>query len=343
MKERDTRNQKVIEEFVLVNNEKHTTYIEKNATVEPISIGKQGPIFRVVTEDGIVMGIVGDNKKIKRTDEYKDHLMKKLGPYYKMLALDSNDIEADVMEMIRKQQEHEKEKAQEIERQRQNVQKIEEEKAREQNKTSSNKEYENVINQNQQNSKDIKDNKGLVLTRKELQQHQFALIKDREFARRLVTNLDELDYFSVCVVMIDGKPKVMAQRKDNAQGNNKDEFVEITPYMGAKTEMGTIDSIENGEEKEDIKKGDVITFKDRNGETVKIDARITNGGSIEVRDVTEDRDGDGDKEGTLIETRTYTPAIPSASKIANQDELTNEKKEDDGFDYEEWKSERNRR
>ena len=325
MGERDSRKQKVIEEFVLVNNEKDTVYEEKNVKVEKIAIGKKGPVFRAITEDGVEIGIIGDDKKLKKTDEYEKFLMEKLGPYYKVLGLDSGNLEADVMEMVKEQQDKEKQdyKEQDNERQRRVEEQNERQKQVESNNEPKREQPENVVNNQNEITKNYRDNNQLVLTRKELQQHQFALIKDRDFAREIVPNSDEYDFSRVCIVMVDGKPKVMAQI------NNTDEFAEIPTYMGAKTEMGQIDSIENGEEKEDIGKGDVITLLNRNGERVKIDARFS-GGEIEVRDITDDKDNDGDKEGTLIDTRTYTSTRASASKVAGK-ELSNKEKEDLGI------------
>lgn len=338
--DRKSRTEIVIEEFVLVNNERKTTYIEENVTIQPISIGKKGPVYKVVTEDGIEMGIIRDGKKLVKTDDYEKHLIEKLGiSNYKLLALDSSNIEADVQELMKKQrgvEEQQKQREHERQRQQQQVAKEAEEVAKaneekEENEKADSKEpvkgrTETIAENSGNNSK---DNKKLVLTKKELGQHQFAVIRDREFARKLVPDLDKYNFYGVCVVMVDGYPKVMAQRNDNL-----DQFEELPEYMGAKTEMGQIDSLENGEEIEDIKKGDVITMLDRNGNRVKIDARITSGGEMEVRDVTKDMDGDNDNEGVRIETRTYTPAKPAASKIAGKD-LTNEEKEKQGIETEE--------
>ena len=324
MAERDTRNQKEIEEFILVNNEKNSTYMERNVSVRPIAMGKNGPVFEVLTQSNERIGIVGDDKRFKFDEKYKAELMKKMGPYFKQLALDSSALEADVIAMIEKQKNQDKERQQEERRKyeaQEELKKVNEIVQNKDENGENNKVKNMEVNSNEKQGN--KDEEQLIMSKKEMEQYPRALIKDREYARQLVSNTDELDYYTVTVVMIDGYPKVMAQL------NNTDNYVELPTYMGGRTEMGKIDSIEHGKEEEDIGRGNAITLINRNGELVTIDVRITNGGEVELRDASRDIDNDGDVDATRIETKSYTPAKPAASKVAEVQEEIDSKKKDE--------------
>ena len=51
MNERDSRNQKEIEEFILIKNDKTPIFRETDVVVRPIAIGKNGPEFEVLDKE----------------------------------------------------------------------------------------------------------------------------------------------------------------------------------------------------------------------------------------------------------------------------------------------------
>lgn len=113
MKERDTRNEKVLEEFVLVRNDNTPIFSAKDVVVKPVAIGKNGPVFEISNKKGERMGIVNDNNVFEFDHEYKEHIRenvknkdgKKDEKLYEKLGLEEQKLKINITEELKKQQE----------------------------------------------------------------------------------------------------------------------------------------------------------------------------------------------------------------------------------------------
>ena len=145
MKERETRNYKELEEFVLVRNDKTPIFKESNVKVRPIAIGKNGPVFEIVDKDDNRIGIVNDNHEFDFDNSYSKELKEKMGELmYKNLGFDDEKIKIDIQEQL-KQQELNKKDRLEQQSKNQEIQNETEEKDDKENKEiDENKKNENI-------------------------------------------------------------------------------------------------------------------------------------------------------------------------------------------------------
>ena len=311
MVNKDSRVVREIEEFVLVNNEKQSPYMEKDVVIRVIGKGKNGTIAEVVNKDNVRIGIIGEDNKFQFDKNYKENLQKKMGPYFKELKLDSKDFDVVIHEKIEEKKRDDEERQNKI-RQAEEIERAK--KLNEENKENK-KDVKNMENERKIDNKNNKQNdekEKNYMNEKELEQYPNAKIKDYEYAKQLVPNLNEQDFFEVRVVWMDKGPQLMVKE------HNEDKFVEIPAYMGARTQYGEMDNIDHGEERENEKMGKVLTIRNRNGELVTLDVQMSVD-ELEIRDVS-DLDRDGDREGVQIRTETYKPAHPEASKVQEEKE-----------------------
>lgn len=106
MGERDSRNQKELEEFVLVKNDKTPIFRETDVKVRPIAIGKNGPEFEVVDKEDKRIGIVKDDKTFEFDKDYREGLIKGMGKeMYELLGFDKEKIKIDIMQKVKEQEE----------------------------------------------------------------------------------------------------------------------------------------------------------------------------------------------------------------------------------------------
>ena len=309
--ERDTRTEKKREGYVLVLNGKHAVYKEM------ISVRKrQDGAYELIDASDRTIGEAKSKSKVKLLPEYESLFKERYGT--------NLDVEIDGISIEEEKKEKEsikKENAEQLKQQELSAQeqaKQEEANKEEQNKDNELTKKENINSESTKIQKNA-DGEKIVMSKKELEQYPNADILDRKLARQLVSNVNKYDYFSMKVVEINGRPKVFVKLNDS------DKYEVLPTYMDAKPEYGKVDSFEYGKERQDIAKGDVMTFKDRNGEIVRLDARLTKTGDIEVRKDLGDLDNDGDNESGLVETKT-NKTLPTASKI-EEEELDGEKKE----------------
>lgn len=177
MKERDTRDYKEIEDFVLVNNEQNPIYGAKNVQVKPIAIGKNGIQYEIADKQGDRIGIVDDNKKFKFDEKYKAILKEKIGKFYYELGMD-DVFQYDVMEVLRIQAEKEKNKKEELAG----------ENERNENNNQSNKEQLKE-NKNDNNGKSKIENE--IITKAVIENQEYgnidacSIIKDENLLKRI--------------------------------------------------------------------------------------------------------------------------------------------------------------
>ncbi len=317
MKDKNTRKQIEIEEFILVNNEKNPTYLEKNVKVKPIGIGTKGPIFEVTDAKGEKIGIVRDDKVFEFDKQYQKNLEKNMGLYYKALKLDSTVLKADVQKMIKEQ---EKRKINE------NLKYKKQYTTEDLEKTKNNKDkYENLEQRNQQNQQkhqsqqnyqnhhieNKKTNK--PLTEGDINKYKNVTINDYEFISTLVDPY-VYDVKKAKMVNMNGKFKLMIQK------NNSDEYVEVENYVSKETNIGKIDTIEKNKEERDIGLGSTVTYISRQGGRVELNINQTDTGEIEIRKMN-DIDNDGTKEGMKISTdyNKTTQRMSDYDNIENKD------------------------
>lgn len=173
MAERDTRNEKIIEDFVLVRSDKTPIYKDKDVTVRVIGVTKEGPEFEVIKKDENDeekrIGIVKGDKTFKFDSSFKKELrarMEKLyGKFksdkmYESLGFDNAEIKYDVIEKLNEQQRVAKNNEKDKEQKLENVDGIA---TNEQNNDDKNKEDEKK--KNNKNNIEKKDIKGKNITK----------------------------------------------------------------------------------------------------------------------------------------------------------------------------------
>ncbi len=103
-KERDSRNEKKLEEFVLVKNDKTPIFRETDVNVKPIVIGKDGIEFEILDKDNKRIGFVRGDKTFEFDKAYKKELQNSMGKLYEFLGFDTEKLKFDVMAKIKEQE-----------------------------------------------------------------------------------------------------------------------------------------------------------------------------------------------------------------------------------------------
>lgn len=210
MGERDSRNQKELEEFVLVKNDKTPIYRETDVKVRPIAIGKNGPEFEVVDKEDKRIGIVKDDKTFEFDKEYKEELKEKMGSYYDLLNFENEVLKYDVIKELQKQDEKEKKDEHQKERNNSNLQKKTEEQEKDNNKLEKNE-----------------NKKSLPITKEELGEkigkeiYAFTIINEDDVLddMHLTGNVDKN---CVLIAEVEGEDEFQVLYRENGTGEIKD-------------------------------------------------------------------------------------------------------------------------
>ena len=210
MGERDSRNQKELEEFVLVKNDKTPIFRETDVKVRPIAIGKNGPEFEVVDKEDKRIGIVKDDKTFQFDSKYKEELKEKMGSYYDLLNFENEVLKYDVIKELQKQDEKEKKDEHQKERNNSNLQKKTEEQEKDNNKLEKNE-----------------NKKSLPITKEELEEkigkeiYAFTIINEDDVLddMHLTGNVDKN---CVLIAEVEGEYEFQVLYRENGTGEIKD-------------------------------------------------------------------------------------------------------------------------
>ena len=210
MGERDSRNQKELEEFVLVKNDKTPIFRETDVKVRPIAIGKNGPEFEVVDKEDKRIGIVKDDKTFQFDSKYKEELKEKMGSYYDLLNFENEVLKYDVIKELQKQDEKEKKDEHQKERNNSNLQKKTEEQEKDNNKLEKNE-----------------NKKSLPITKEELEEkigkeiYAFTIINEDDVLddMHLTGNVDKN---CVLISEVEGEDEFQVLYRENGTGEIKD-------------------------------------------------------------------------------------------------------------------------
>lgn len=210
MGERDSRNQKELEEFVLVKNDKTPIFRETDVKVRPIAIGKNGPEFEVVDKEDKRIGIVKDDKTFQFDSKYKEELKEKMGSYYDLLNFENEVLKYDVIKELQKQDEKEKKDEHQKERNNSNLQKKTEEQEKDNNKLEKNE-----------------NKKSLPITKEELEEkigkeiYAFTIINEDDVLddMHLTGNVDKN---CVLIAEVEGEDEFQVLYRENGTGEIKD-------------------------------------------------------------------------------------------------------------------------
>lgn len=227
MNERDSRNQKEIEEFILVKNDKTPIFRETDVVVRPIAIGKNGPEFEVLDKENNRIGIVKDDKTFQFDIQYEKELKERMGDYYNLLGFEQEILKYDVVKELQKQDERDK--------------KIEEDKQKNENKENQ-KETVNQKNSEKENEQEEskEEEKNIPITKQELEEQTdkeitaFTMIKDDTVLEDMEL-LSDVDRNCVLIAEIEGKYQLLYREV----GTNEIKEIEPKEYERNSTEEVT--------------------------------------------------------------------------------------------------------
>ena len=227
MNERDSRNQKEIEEFILIKNDKTPIFRETDVVVRPIAIGKNGPEFEVLDKENNRIGIVKDDKTFQFDIQYEKELKERMGDYYNLLGFEQEILKYDVVKELQKQDERDK--------------KIEEDKQKNENKENQ-KETVNQKNSEKENEQEEsnEEEKNIPITKQELEEQidkeitAFTIIKDDTVLEDMELSSD-VDRNCVLIAEIEGKYKLLYREV----GTNEIKEIEPKEYERDSTEEVT--------------------------------------------------------------------------------------------------------
>lgn len=328
MKEEKNRNYKMLEEFVLVKNDKTPIFREKGVKVRPVAIGKNGPEYEILDNEDNRIGLVNDDKIFIFEDEYKEKLKARMGKMYDYLGFDKEELKIDIKQKL--QEQDKKKKQQDLEEHiRGNVEK---------NQVNKKEQDVNVdkSKNNQQNVKsqgiDEKDKKDESLTKEELKSYNNVKVTDFEFVADMISP-NEYNIYDTYFINKNGKFQMMAWNPQEQK------YEKIQELISKENKIGKLDTIEKNREETDIGRGTETTYLNRFGERVDVNFKQLDTGEIEARVSSKNRendlenankgdlDKDGDIEGIKIRTNLddNNPNIKNFEHI--DDDMNIKKKE----------------
>lgn len=227
MSERDTRNYKELEEFILVKDDQTPIFREIDVKVRPIAIGKNGPEFEIIDKDNNRIGIVKDDKTFQFDIQYEKELKERMGDYYNLLGFEQEILKYDVVKELQKQDERDKE--------------IEEDKQKNENKENQ-KETVNQKNSEKENEQEEskEEEKNIPITKQELEEQTdkkitaFTMIKDDTVLEDMELSSD-VDRNCVLIAEIEGKYQLLYREV----GTNEIKEIEPKEYERDSTEEVT--------------------------------------------------------------------------------------------------------
>lgn len=290
MGERDSRNQKELEEFVLVKNDKTPIFRETDVKVRPIAIGKNGPEFEVVDKEDKRIGIVKDDKTFEFDKDYREGLIKGMGKeMYEFLGFDKEKIKIDIMQKVKEQEERK------LDETNSDIRKNE--------ILENNKENKDINNDDKRINKDDEKTKGTnKIEKEELDELGYnitawTLIKDQHVIDAMIPG--EFDPRSIIVAEVEGEFKFLGREV----GTGK--IKELDERAGGNKQAEEVNKFERNVEKKEGR-GTTMIMPDYGNMEFSI---VKNGnGQIEVGRI-EDLDGDGTREVIPIETEIIHPTM----------------------------------
>lgn len=290
MGERDSKNQKELEEFVLVKNDKTPIFRETDVKVRPIAIGKNGPEFEVVDKEDKRIGIVKDDKTFEFDKNYREGLIKGMGKeMYEFLGFDKEKIKIDIMQKVKEQEERK------LDETNSDIRKNE--------ILENNKDNKDINNDDKRINKDDEKPKGTnKIEKKELDELGYnitawTLIKDQHVIDAMIPG--EFDPRSIIVAEVEGEFKFLGREV----GTGK--IKELDERAGGNKQAEEVNKFERNVEKKEGR-GTTMIMPDYGNMEFSI---VKNGnGQIEVGRI-EDLDGDGTREVIPIETEIIHPTM----------------------------------
>ena len=273
-----------LKEFVLTRANKTPIFREKNVIVKQVAIGKKGPEYEVLDEEGKKIGIVKEDKTFVFDKKYKEELKNKMGPMYNLIGFDKDKLEFDVQKKVKEQEEkNNNSKTDKIEEKKEIKKEVNQEAEKETNKD----------NKKEDNS----------LTEKELKSYNNVKIKDFEFVADMVSP-NKYNIYDSYFINKDGKFHMMALNLYTGK------YEEVEEYLRKDLNAGKQDTLEKNREETEIGIAQKITYRDRYGDRVELNFNQLDSGEIEARvsyrhregSKTGDIDKDGDDEGIKIST-----------------------------------------
>lgn len=290
MGERDSRNQKELEEFVLVKNDKTPIFRETDVKVRPIAIGKNGPEFEVVDKEDKRIGIVKDDKTFEFDKDYREGLIKGMGKeMYEFLGFDKEKIKIDIIQKVKEQEERK------LDETNSDIRKNE--------ILENNKDNKDINNDDKRINKDDEKPKGTnKIEKEELDELGYnitawTLIKDQHVIDAMIPG--EFDPRSIIVAEVEGEFKFLGREV----GTGK--IKELDERAGGNKQAEEVNKFERNVEKKEGR-GTTMIMPDYGNMEFSI---VKNGnGQIEVGRI-EDLDGDGTREVIPIETEIIHPTM----------------------------------
>lgn len=227
MVEKDSRNLKEIEEFILVKNDETPIFRETDVKVRPVAIGKKGPVFEIIDKDNNRIGIVKDDKTFQFDPKYKTQLKELMGSYYDLLKFEEEVLKYDVVKELQKQDEKEI--------------------------SNQNKEDKKEEDREKEDKKDLekKEEKetGVPVTKEELEEkgydiNAFTMITD-EYVLKDMDLPNSADKNCVLIAEVEGTYKCLY--RENGTGD----FIEQEPENYKENSIEEVDRLENNKQYEE--------------------------------------------------------------------------------------------
>ena len=303
MREEKKKNYKMLDEFVLVKDDKTPIFRETGVKVRPVAIGKNGPEFEILDKEDNRIGLVNDEKIFIFEHEYKENLRKRMGKMYDYLGFDKEQLKIDIKQRLLEQDQKKKQRSNEEQGQENIEHKLMNEKEKNDEK-SKNIKSQPAAKQQGNNEKDKKEES---LTKKELKSYNNVKVTDFEFVADMI-NPNEYNIYDTYFVNKDGKFQMMAWNPEEQK------YDKIQELISKENKIGKLDTIEKNREETEIGRGTEVTYLNRFGDRVEINFMQLKTGEIEARLSAKNREGDlensdkgdldkdGDVEGIKIRT-----------------------------------------
>ena len=237
-----------------------------------IFVKKDGDNFLIYKEDGNLIGVVNEEGEMTFSDEYMESLKEKLGDYYgslklgKTIAIDKDKIEEASMEKEDNPEEN-KDEVDEILKGENTEELIEE--------------LEENTNRDITACTKIRDNTLLK---------EFPSVTTGEFNDVIITYSKETDTFQVEGVYRDENGKIQSKP--------------LSELRTSKPIREEVTEIVNGEKIKETRTKAVIKFKENMNENTSIAVDLKNGGRINVKQLEEKTDSDGNISYIARDVRT---------------------------------------
>ncbi len=303
MNEEKKKNYKMLDEFVLVKNDKTPIFRETGVKVRPVAIGKNGPEYEILDKEDKRIGLVNDEKIFIFENEYKENLKKRMGKMYDYLGFDKEQLKIDIKQKLIEQDKKKKQRNNDAIEQENIEENLMDEKGINEDAAKNQKSQPNTkFTKSEEN-----DKKEESLTKKELKSYNNVKVTDFEFVADMI-NPNEYNIYDTYFVNKDGKFQMMAWNPVEQK------YDKIQELISKENKIGKLDTIEKNREETEVGRGTEVTYLNRFGDRVEINFMQLKTGEIEARLSAKNREGDlensdkgdldkdGDVEGIKIRT-----------------------------------------